>query len=106
YQHCRVVSRCLSAPVPQRLPPPYLTRRSTDLAWIAVGAVVQPLGRTQHLLQPLLQVGALLGAHALQQGLHFLNERLEQVLSTAQDRKSTRLNSSDVAMSVAFLCMK
>src|SRR5207253_10886915 len=78
-----------SAPPPHRYLPSFPTRRSSDLA-----AIVSPAKRRGVLFQALLASLA-----NKRQGTSATKNR-------SRDRKSTRLNSSHVAISYAVFCLK
>src|SRR5690606_41633707 len=76
------------------------TRRSSDLVRLLALRVLDDL--TVPELEPL--VGAVIGDVVLVG--ETVRHRLEQVVLEAQDRKSTRLNSSHVKISYAVFCLK
>src|SRR5699024_12784830 len=90
-----------SSPVPPRHPPPFPTRRSSDLVPCADRQPPSPRELRGPLLRGphLLLVLRLLRLHRRLRIQR--NEHGEQ-----QDRKSTRLNSSHVSISYAVFCLK
>src|SRR5207253_5611468 len=96
-----------TSPGEHRPPPPFPTRRSSDLAHTGPGqdtrfvvpALAQRLTVAKRVGAPVVKVGN------LEPVREFLHVR-DVVDAYARDRKSTRLNSSHVANSYAVVCLE
>src|SRR5205807_4784611 len=102
-------SLSFTPPAPPRLPPPFPTRRSSDLGDPAVG--LQHLSNRHGAGALAIHAqGHRLGPHGeMMRGLG--RERPAEIAQgfgadLGQDRKSTRLNSSHLVISYAVFCLK
>src|SRR5699024_12691568 len=104
----------LTCCAPPRLLPPFPTRRSSDLAAVAVGRLLVLVGEDGDHVVPVqrlvaVTIGVVDQAHRARPGgglIHAGHGTLPVMPAPLiwQDRKSTRLNSSHVSISYAVFC--
>src|SRR5207253_10082668 len=93
-------------------PPPLLpfpTRRSSDLNPVSIARHCQRYRKGRTDLQASIQQDEFSHRHCLcttRERPHHRRHRPTRIALSSQDRKSTRLNSSHVAISYAVFCLK